>query len=49
MRCFTRLTATIQERPRPNYRLSEGNIRFDARKAIDGWYLPEKTKSGLRR
>ena len=30
--------------PRPNYRLSEGNIRFDARKAIDGWYLPGEDK-----
>ncbi len=24
--------------PRPNYRISENNIRFDAREALDGWY-----------
>ena len=27
--------------PRPNYRISESNIRFDAREEIEGWYLPE--------
>lgn len=34
--------------PHPNYRLSESNIRFDARKALDGWYLPgsDKIKGG---
>lgn len=34
--------------PHPNYRLSESNIRFDARKELDGWYLPgsDKIKGG---
>lgn len=25
--------------PRPNYRISESNIRFDGRMAMEGWYL----------
>lgn len=29
------------EAPFPNYRLSESNIRFDARKELAGWNLPE--------
>lgn len=28
------------EAPHPNYRLSESNIRFDARKELAGWNLP---------
>lgn len=27
--------------PHPNYRLPESNVYFDARKDIDGWYLPD--------
>lgn len=29
--------------PHPNFRLAESNIRYDARKAIDGWNQPEGT------
>ncbi|MDD4820213.1 MAG: alpha-L-rhamnosidase C-terminal domain-containing protein, partial [Flavobacteriales bacterium] len=32
------------EAPFPNYRLPESNIRFDAREAINGWYLPSYKK-----
>lgn len=28
------------EAPHPNYRLSESNIRFDARRALEGWNQP---------
>lgn len=31
------------EAPHPNFRLPESNIRYDARKAIDGWNLPGYT------
>lgn len=31
------------EAPHPNYRLSESNIRFDARKKIDDWMMPSFT------
>ncbi|MBD5163933.1 MAG: glycoside hydrolase [Bacteroidales bacterium] len=27
--------------PHPNFRLAESNLRYDARKAIDGWNMPE--------
>jgi hypothetical protein len=31
--------------PHPNYRLSESNIHFDARKDMIGWYLPDHNDS----
>lgn len=32
--------------PRPNYRISECNIRFDARKEIQGWYASDDVHFG---
>ena len=32
--------------PKPNYRISESNIRFDMRKERQGWYASDKEKLG---
>ena len=40
-KCITYEAYQNTEAPHPNYRLSESNIRFDARQALEGWYLPE--------
>ena len=43
-RCDTYQAFSNTEAPYPNYRLPEGNIRYDARKAIEGWYLPGENR-----
>ena len=39
-KCITYEAYQNTDAPHPNYRLSESNIRFDARLALEGWYLP---------
>jgi len=34
--------------PKPNYRLPESSISFDARKDLDGWYMPGYNVSGWK-
>ncbi len=42
--CETYAAYQNTEAPYPNYRLPESNIRFDARLAHDGWFLPGENK-----
>lgn len=42
--CDTYQAYSNTDAPHPNYRMPEGNIRYDARKAIEGWNLPGEDK-----